>query len=76
MLGPDGGLGPVPVGGALGGVVAHLAFDHARGAAQPPTGEQLEQDLLARPGVRLVKRLRGKSPGATRWSGGRPAGCG
>jgi hypothetical protein len=32
-LGLYGGLGPVPVGGALDSVVAHLALDDARGGA-------------------------------------------
>src|SRR5260370_23006006 len=72
VLGPAGGLGPVSVDGALDAVVAHLALDHARGCAQPPFREPLEQDLLPCADLCVSQRGRGKKPGGTPGSRARP----
>jgi hypothetical protein len=62
--------------GALDGVVGHLALDDAGVDSETAGREDLEQDLVTGLGVGAVKGRRGKSPGATPWSGEPPAGSG
>jgi len=62
--------------GPLDAVLRHLALDHPWVGPQPPLGEHLEEDLPSGLGPGVSEGPRGKSPGATPWSGAPPGGSG